>query len=174
MMQIANIKMPYFGDLQYIKSSKTSWISYIKKKMIGFDKINSKYQFNITENDLISWVECHINYPIYPGYLIMDAKPDNFFWKDDRISNIIDIDHPIFGDSILQLACISYEWKELSAKFVERYIEEHCVNKDVYIFYLIFISIIDLKLQYRINEIDDTTVKRLRYYIDSLNSGGII
>lgn len=110
---ITEIKGQKYGKISSKKDGEyDTWLDYLKelfrRARTVIKKFDLKIQFDEIEKDILSKtdnsVEC--------SFLILDPNEKNFFWVNNNVSYIIDIDHPIYGDKLYQLALFNYFRKD--------------------------------------------------------------
>ena len=110
---ITEIKGQKYGKISSQKDGEyDTWLDYLKelfrRARTVIKKFDLKIQFDEIEKDILSKtdnsVEC--------SFLILDPNEKNFFWVNNNVSYIIDIDHPIYGDKLYQLALFNYFRKD--------------------------------------------------------------
>lgn len=106
---IAKIKGQKYGKISLKKDGEyDTWLDYLKvlfrKSRNVIKKYNLKIEFDEIEKDILSKIDNSIEC----SFLMLDPNEKNFFLKNNKVSCIIDIDHPIYGDKLYQLALFNY------------------------------------------------------------------
>lgn len=163
LMDTTQIKMSFFGDTMPSKGKGQSWKYYLKSKAAPYtEEIRKNYRLPMNAEQLEKLLDSVEEEAVTPSFLIMDSNPENFFFDENgRISSIIDIDHPICGDALYQLAAILAEWGERARPFIERTLPEN--RKECFMVYLLHIMVTDLILRIRIKDLEiDRAAEDLR------------
>ena len=106
---VAKIKGKKYGAISLKEDGKyNTWHDYLKelfrRSRFVIKKFNLNIQFEEIEKDILSKIDEEIECSL----LILDPNENNFFLKDNKVSCIIDIDHPIYGDRLYQFALFKY------------------------------------------------------------------
>ncbi len=110
---ITQIKGEKYGEISLKKDGEyDTWLDYLKilfrRSRIVIKKYNLKIEFDEIEKDILSKIDNNIEC----SFLILDPNEKNFFLKNNNVNYIIDIDHPIYGDKLYQLALFNYFRKD--------------------------------------------------------------
>ena len=144
----------FFEDVQSINSQwygnyvinhpirEKTWETYLIKQY--------KYTYNLIKiynplhyRNIADLVLKYATYRDAPKFLVMDSNVENFFFEsDNQISSIIDIDHPVFGDPLYQIASIRWYRGNRFDRYVS-HILSRCDNNK-YALYYYFISVEDM------------------------------
>lgn len=95
-----------------IKDMFDSWDAYLKKLLSNCEYVIKELGLRIDYALICDYFNREYRYDGPPALLIMDPNVENFFFSNEEISSIIDIDHPIFGDPL-------YQWSFFTTNVVE-------------------------------------------------------
>lgn len=120
------------GSCQYI-----TWNDYLLHKLEGYENLSKEYQFQLTKSEISELCVNWVNYHEAPRLLLMDFVPSNFFFDNNfAITQLIDIDHPIFGDPFYQFAELSWKYRGKYNKYLCGDFGDRKINI-LYLYYLI-------------------------------------
>ena len=120
MDKISQIRSTNFGPIKSsIDSEYKSWREYLDVLCnIAYTTV-IKFNMNIDIERIIMSAKCKVSCLTQGGFLILDSNVRNFLMKDNHVSGIVDIDHPIFGDPLYQVAVIKYFEQDMYKLFLE-------------------------------------------------------
>lgn len=150
LMKIAEIEMSFWGDTKPdgICEEKT-WYDFLRLYIKGIDALPEDLRKGYSEQEISDWMKENVSNEGKPYFLVMDSNPENFFWNENNeICSVIDIDHPICGDQLFQVASIVYEWGEAAYSYRERMVDES--EKKLFSLYLLLIHLNDILLNQKI------------------------
>lgn len=130
-LHITEIECPFFGSTKPLSGEHRTWKEYLHSCIRRYFE-NSDLGANVdnAESFMHYLIDRFVEEPNLPRFLIMDSNPSNFFFdEEDDICNIIDIDHPVFGDPLYQVASIMYENFELARTILPSEIEIDLTTK---------------------------------------------
>lgn len=144
-MRIASLRAPFWGDTKPKEGEKgKTWIEFLESYIKGMDELSQEEREGHSEAELKQWIEDNLMDVEIPAFLIMDTNPQNFFWDDrGNICSVIDIDHPVFGDPLFQIASARIEWGEEAKQYLK--ISEEAEERVQ--FYIMILRLKDLMLR---------------------------
>lgn len=151
LMKITEIEMSFWGDTKPDGTEKEKdWFLFLTSYIKGLDGLPADIKNGYSENKLFAWMTKKLSKDIKPHFLVMDSNPENFFWNEkNEICSVIDIDHPVCGDPLFQMASIIHEWGDLACDYINKNISE--AEKEIVSFYGVLIRFNDILLSRRLN-----------------------
>lgn len=160
--KVSRIKLPCYGPLTLTKDNKfSSWKAYMDVLCnIAYDTVK-KYRIKINIEKVIKEINNQMLDDIKPNFLILDPNVKNLIFDEEgKIICLIDIDHPLGGDVLYQLASYKYFLKDFYIFLIKKGYINNEEAKIVSLYTIIF-SINDL--YFRVNAEDEKNVNVNKY-----------
>lgn len=110
--KIHSITMPFFGQLYDKDLQFDTWREYLHYIMNRAKKASLLFQIPYDEKCVEKFFSEKYQYTDKSRYMILDPNEENFIFDEtDKISGVIDIDHPICFDPLYELSVCLYAKK---------------------------------------------------------------
>ncbi len=124
--KVHQIKLNKFGQIRSdSKGTHNSWDEFIinsSKNNLVFlldnGIINNKFKLNIEA--IINNSKKQFIFNKKGSLILTDINPMNFFFKNEKIYKIIDMDHPLIGDPLYEYASIKWYHKDIFEEFINK------------------------------------------------------
>jgi hypothetical protein len=117
--KVHKIKLKGFGIMKKnLEGRYKSWRSFLKYSLrANLNYLVSKKIYNLEESRNIlllcnKYIEA-LEYNEKGSLILSDINPMNLFFKDNKIIKIIDLDHPLIGDSLYEYSAIKWYYEDL-------------------------------------------------------------
>lgn len=163
--KVSRIKLSYYGPLMIKNNGKyTSWNEYLNFLFDIATMITHKYKLNLNIEKVINDLKNKNLVVNKASFLILDPNEKNILFNcNSEIIGLIDVDHPLGGDPLYQLAGYKYFLEE----YYEFLLNKGYINKrqeEIISLYCIIFSLNDL--YFRTNA--ESKINDINYYIDKI------
>jgi hypothetical protein len=164
-----NILLNSYGPMTIDDSGiYSSWPEYLQSLFLRAENAISKYKLKMDITGVKNYLLNDYNYNSGPRYLILDPNEKNFVFNEDgNVEGIIDIDHPLGGDPLYQIAVFKYFRPQL----YDFMINHDEISKDelkIIDYYAIIFSLNDI--MFRSENDSKMTEKEISYYMNKIQS----
>lgn len=123
---VHTIKLPGYGPMNINKRGDYYfWIDFIQSSLnknlryLVNERVLQKNEAKIIY-DLIVRNKNILTYNKSGSLIIVDVNPCNFFFQNETIRDVIDIDHPIIGDPLYEYAALKWYHRKIFNLFIEK------------------------------------------------------
>lgn len=141
---VSKIKGKKYGAITLEKDGDyDTWYDYLKELFRRSKYIIKKFNLDINFKEIEESILSKIDKDIEPSFLILDPNENNFFLINNKVSCIIDIDHPVYGDRLYQFALFKYFRKNYYSYLIKKgFITKH--ESEIIDLYTIVFSLSDI------------------------------